>query len=118
MSGSPFDRVPEEKGVPTEDAAEIAADRDAESEHYEADSRRAEHRRREGVRNHFTRVATWVVYLLFAVFAASALIVAFHSLAPSKWTWLSPIQLVTARAFAFSGAVVGTIVGYLRKYLT
>ncbi|MDQ6869142.1 MAG: hypothetical protein M3178_12355 [Pseudomonadota bacterium] len=114
-----FKRIPELAGAETEPAS-ITGDAEGQKEAaavaagtLEEESKRAEHRRTERLRNHVNRAAIAAVWLFFLLFAFGIVAVAWHYLTPEKYAWLSDSQLTTLKTFLASGAITGTAGRYL-----
>ena len=80
-------------------------------------SQAKEHGRKERFRDHASRGAVLILWLLMGATAIAIFAVAWHFLAPAKWSWLDEAQLTAVKTYVFSGAVIAAISGYMRKYL-
>jgi hypothetical protein len=82
----------------------------------EDESKRNDHKRREGIRDHakwgaVTLFWIFVVLVIFSIFAF-----AFHLLMPVAWHWLSLDQQDKIKTILFSGALASVATGYSKKY--
>jgi hypothetical protein len=111
-----FKRIPELAGTESEPAS-ITGDTEGQKEAaavaagtLEEESKRAEHRRTERLRNHVNVAAIAVVWIFFSL---GIIAVAWHYLMPEKYAWLSDSQLTALKTFLASGAITGTAGRYL-----
>jgi hypothetical protein len=79
----------------------------------EEESKRAEHRRTEQLRDHVNMAAIIAVWLFFFLFVLAIGVTAWHYLMPEKLAWLSDSQLTLVKTFLASGAVTGAASRYL-----
>ena len=114
-----FQTIPELSGA---EAESVSVTGDAESQKeaaavaagtLELESKRAEHRRTERIRDHVNMAAIFVVWFFFSLFVIAIGVVAWHYLTPERLAWLSDSQLTAVKTFLASGAVTGTAGRYL-----
>ena len=79
----------------------------------EIESKRAEHRRTERLRDHVNLAAIVAVWFFFFLFVLAIGVIAWHYLTPEKWAWLSDSQLTAVKTFLASSAVTGAAGRYL-----
>lgn len=80
-------------------------------------AKEAEHTRREQFRDHLAFGALIVLWILMASVGLTVLALAWHYITPERWCWLTEGQLAKLQTFIFSGALIGAISGYTRRYL-